>query len=90
MQGSILLIIVAMLYISRPYFAYNWKFVPFDYLHPFYPPSFPASSNHLFYISSRFSVESIYLGLIWQQASYAVCPRIVPLLLSALVDSCMC
>ena len=33
-------------YIPSTYFSYNWKFVPFDCLHPIPFPQPPASGNH--------------------------------------------
>lgn len=37
----------AFCYIIRTYLSYNWKFVPFDHLHPMPPtPHSPASGNH--------------------------------------------
>ena len=32
--------------IPSTYLSYNWKFVPFDHLHPIPPPPRPASGNH--------------------------------------------
>ena len=34
-----------MLYISSTSLAYNWKFAPFDIVHPIAPPPPPSSSK---------------------------------------------
>ena len=36
----------AVHYIPRTYLFYNWKFIPFDPLHPFCPPPPPTSGNY--------------------------------------------
>ena len=46
-----------MNYTSIPYLSYNWKFVPFDQLHPIPPPT-PASGNHKYDFFS-------YVSKIW-------------------------
>ena len=39
--NTVVLTIVTVLYVTSPglNLFYNWKFVPFDPLHPFHPPS---------------------------------------------------
>ena len=45
----VLLTVVSMLYITTQDLLYNWRFVPFDFFHPFYPPPYlyPSASDNL-------------------------------------------
>ena len=47
--NMVLLTVVSMLYITTQDLLYNWRFVPFDFFHPFYPPPYlyPSASDNL-------------------------------------------
>ena len=44
-------------YMPRIYLFYNWKFVPFDHLHPFNPSTTPIVFVFVFVFSFFFSWE---------------------------------
>ena len=68
-----------MVYITSLVLIYNWKFVPFDYLPPIFPPPHPLTLliTNLIYFSMS-SYASFFAGVLRSQHMEVPRPQIKP------------
>ena len=77
----VLLTLVTMVYVTSPSLFYNWKFAPFEPIHPFLlpaPPSYPPSfwqppMDSLYEILVCFCFLDTHINVTIQYLSFPVC-----------------